>query len=460
MQPIFQKEHPLKDETITVMLKPQYRKKNYPVYAKYRSFVNKDGELKEILVYLNGLGVQTMDMSDYIDMCNNIKQGDRVDKLNAKRFDFTAEIVHSSEFMHDQKEIGLDHYGLTLKGSDKITLADKIFWLNNPKCDINGVPNGIDTIFDVTVEGASKKKKMATMKEELEISNFVNSINDERMLSEVFHFFGLNPDGKSIDDMKLSLLKGDTEVIASGGKVTTPGILMSEQNANDFRNTFMAEGNEAKRLILGINKAKHYNFITLNTIQGNKGWYYNQSFLGTNDSELQSYFNSHPTVFDAILSKIERQEKSKYPVETKSMIPDAARIDTITERTNLLQELLSLIQAEKVTLPKDVLVSKLSDKELKEYVESGKKVAEVKEKVAVEAQETQSPTYFERQKEGEGKGEYRNRLIKALTVLVREGKVTLPEDTNRLAMKVGDMEHYLMAYEQSINKSSTENVGE
>lgn len=455
----FQKDHPLKDETITVMLKPQFRKKSYIVPAKYRSMIEENGNTKEVLVYCNGLGINTMDYSDYIDMCNDTKPNDRTDKLNAKKYEFSAEIIHTHENMHSEKDMTLSHHGLTFKGNDKATLPERLFWLNKPNAEVNGVANGNDPIFEITVLGDYKKKKMVDLKTELELSNFVNSIQDVQSMNDIFYYFGLNPDGKTIDEMKVALLRGDISVQADGNKTEIGAILFTQNNAADFRRTFMTEGNVNKNLTLTINKAKHYNIITLTTVQGNRGWYYNQSFLGTDDTELQSYFNSKPQVLEAVVAKVERSEKSKYPVTHKDIIPEAAKTDAITEKTKLIEELFDLVNKEKVKLPKNILVSKLSVEELKSYIRQSEEsldeladeaINDFKDNKTEPLEETTGALYFERQKEGENGRDYRFRILDMLKDLNEKGKIDL-SGVNVKGLKVPEIENYLKSYEKTLN---------
>lgn len=444
----FQEPHPYENETITVMLKPQFRKKEYPVKAQYRTKIEKDGETKEFLVYLNGLGLQKMDMQDYLDMCANIKQGDRIDRINAERFDFKSEIIHSSEDMHSEKEIGLNFHGFTFKGNDKSTLYKRRFWLNKPNVDINGEPNGNDTIFDITVVGRSKQKKLAGFKEKLEISNFVNSIQELVMLQDIFYYFGLDPKDKSVDDMKLILLEGDLTFTNDGNHNETSAILFSLDTSNDFRRTFMDEKNPNKKLILTINKAKHNGILNLSTVQGQTGWYYNQSFLGVDDTELQSYFNSHQNVLEAISAKLERIGRQGVP-EHKNLIPEAAKTDKINEKVNLMEEAMRLMQKGKLTFPEDVIVSNLSTEEITQYIEESKN-PKVSDK---------GTGLFKRQSEDESGVTYRFRILKVLEDNVDKGNISLAEGTNIKKLKVNEIESYLSEYEKSLTNPSAEVEG-
>ena len=166
--------------------------------------------------------------------------------------------------------------------------------------------------------------------------------------------------------------------------------------------------------------------------------------MGTTDTELQSYFTVHQNVFEAISSKVERIEKSKFPAVEKNRIPDAAKV--VNEKVELLGELMELVRANKITIPEGVAVNNLGVEDLKGYIALAKTPKEPEEQAT-------DLIYFERQKEGEANGDYRFRIMAKLKELTTSGKLKLSEGTHLNKLKAPDIEVLLIAYEKTLTSA-------
>lgn len=426
-------------EKITVTLPETSRHSLQPVSLKYERQI--DGEI--VLSYINNGGqLINLPIEKYVE---GVSSGKSMKYLGVKNVKFTSKIANLTDGM-DERDIRTSNIGLTYPN----TLANKgviEFWKNHPQCEVDGVFTGNGKIlFIVTTSSKIKNKRVTDRKVRMEISLFVDSMN-ESTLRDVLVYFGKQKGDRNKDEMVNALIEGETVISISGEKSESPAILFEGNNLAEFRKTFMDKNNPNLRLLLNINKAKLYKLINISGEGASQGWYLNGSFLApaNDDTTLQTYFTANKPIFDSLIAKIERIEEGEHVTPKESMIPEPAKTDTINRKNKLVSELNTLVTSGKVILPEDSFVPDMEMEELEEYIASANKTEEVKS-------ENKSVSHIvEPRKEGESVVQYKGRLSKKVGELVGQGNIELPEGTKRTSLTVSDLESYLSDYEKKLN---------
>ena len=407
--------NPKKQQTLSAVYEKEGR-----VY-----FVDSEGDMKSLTV-------------------GEYKKAAADNSISIKQYVFRAEINNLQKGMTEQ-EVKTTHLGLTLTMNGDTKQAGEIeWWKNHPLAMVDGVINGSKIPYQFVVTDVNKKKnvKAVNFQKKLDILKHVNDVMPEAELRNALIYLGSSPVGKSKTDIIMEL-------------VEEPAIIFKGDNLETFERVFVRKEDVNANLLLSIAKGKLYGLVSLKGIDNAKGWYYKEAFCGVSDKDVEVYFTRNSQVLTSMSAEIERIEGMGNIAPKENMIPKESQTEDINDKATLMSKLNRLVNDGHIVLPEGTLIPTLSIDSLKAFISMAKEPKEVKEPLKEEkvveekkVETTDETKGFEKQTEFESTVQYKGRLNKQITVLLKDGKI--PEISNRLSLKIPDLENILTEYYKTL----------
>lgn len=172
------------------------------------------------------------------------------------------------------------------------------FWMHHPLIKCKGVNKPATPLFELVSRKDVVSDNFSDLKKSLEVSNKVIAM-DDHSLRDVYFYYGLEPKGKSREDMVTKLI-GDKNGVAVA-------------DADNFLKVFDKDTNTEREYIINARKAILLGVVQDRKVQGRSNFYLDDEHIGTMFEDVLRYCKDNDRIYkENILRKLARQEEKDF----------------------------------------------------------------------------------------------------------------------------------------------------